>query len=192
MAATDHTRLRTSDTTVRNESTDKRRIAALGDGPAVGPTIGAYGFAPTSTAALRTSVTPGVAGRPTGTRRKTDEDRAVARAFGATLREARHARGMSQEELAAAAGVDRTYPSLLETGKRQPALSVVYRLCNALRCAPAELHARTLARLRPLFQVEEWILSLPELTLTPPAATSPPPNGLMPRAYKGRRLLPAR
>jgi transcriptional regulator with XRE-family HTH domain len=70
-------------------------------------------------------------------------DRAVARAFGAVLREVRSARGLTQEDLAAEAEVDRTYPSLLERGHRLPTLGVYFRLCRALRCAPAELMAAT-------------------------------------------------
>ena len=71
----------------------------------------------------------------------------VAKAFGAVLREARRARGMSQEALAGDAEVDRTYPSLLERGHRVPTLCVFLRLARALHLAPAELVNATLARL---------------------------------------------
>ena len=70
-------------------------------------------------------------------------DRQVARAFGAVLREVRSARGLTQEDLAAEAEVDRTYPSLLERGHRLPTLGVYFRLCRALRCAPADLMEAT-------------------------------------------------
>src|SRR4051794_31326305 len=129
MAVTDHTRLRTAGSTARNESTDKCRIVAVGHGTA-GLSTGRSGPAAVPNTVARISEAPRVSGRLFGSPRKTDEDRTVARAFGATLREARRARGMTQEELAAAAGMDRTYPSLLENGKREPALSVFYRLCK--------------------------------------------------------------
>jgi transcriptional regulator with XRE-family HTH domain len=70
-------------------------------------------------------------------------DRQVARAFGTVLREARSARKLTQEDLAAEADVDRTYPSLLERGHRLPTLGVYFRLCRALRCSPAELMVAT-------------------------------------------------
>lgn len=80
-------------------------------------------------------------------------DEAVARAFGAVLREARKIRGLSQEALAEGAEVDRTYPSLLENGHRQPSLAVFLRLCDALRRTPADLINATLTKIerrRPL------------------------------------------
>lgn len=39
---------------------------------------------------------------------------------------------MSQESLAEAAGIDRTYVSLVERGLRKPTLDVAERLSNAL------------------------------------------------------------
>jgi transcriptional regulator with XRE-family HTH domain len=81
------------------------------------------------------------------------KEKHVARAFGRVLREARLARGMSQEDLAGEADVDRTYPSLLERGCREPTLSVFFRLSRAVRQPPAELLNATLtqlARARPL------------------------------------------
>jgi len=72
---------------------------------------------------------------------------AVARAFGIALRELRTARGLSQEALAAAAGIDRTYPSLLERGVRAPTLVVVDRLARALGISPSHLLERFQAAL---------------------------------------------
>ena len=46
--------------------------------------------------------------------------RQVARAFGQVLVMSRHVAKISQEELAQRAGMDRTYPSLMERGLRQP------------------------------------------------------------------------
>jgi hypothetical protein len=53
----------------------------------------------------------------------------VARAFGAILRAARVATGISQEVLAERADCDRTYPSLLERGMRRHSGSSPHNLC---------------------------------------------------------------
>ena len=50
------------------------------------------------------------------------DHRLVARAFGVTLKVARMEAGVSQEVLAERADCDRTYPSLLERGLRQPTI----------------------------------------------------------------------
>jgi transcriptional regulator with XRE-family HTH domain len=68
----------------------------------------------------------------------------LARAFGAVLREARHARGLSQEQVAEFAEFDRTYPSLLERGLREPGLSAFVRLCVAVERSPHEILDLTL------------------------------------------------
>jgi transcriptional regulator with XRE-family HTH domain len=63
----------------------------------------------------------------------------VLHVFGARLREVRTARGMSQEELAFAAKLHRTYVGGIERGTRNPSLSNVVRLAKALRMTPSEL-----------------------------------------------------
>ena len=63
----------------------------------------------------------------------------LALAFGRVLRERRLAAGLSQEKLALEAGVDRAFVSLLERGGRQPTLSTLWRLAEALGVAPSEL-----------------------------------------------------
>jgi transcriptional regulator with XRE-family HTH domain len=73
--------------------------------------------------------------------------RRVAVAFGAILRDARDGSGLSQEELAAGAAVDRTYTSLLERGRRQPTLCVLLNLVAALEIEPGLLVTMTVARL---------------------------------------------
>ena len=75
---------------------------------------------------------------------------AVARAFGQVLRTLRKGAGLTQEQLAEAADLDRTYPSLLERGLREPGLSTVLRLGEALRMSPALLLQMTLTRLKRL------------------------------------------
>ena len=59
--------------------------------------------------------------------------------FGRRVRVLRVARGKSQEDLADAAGVHRTYVSSLERGLRNVGLDNVYRLADALGVEPSEL-----------------------------------------------------
>jgi len=72
----------------------------------------------------------------------------VARAFGLVLRAARTDAGITQEELAESAGIDRTYPSLLDRGLRQPTIGRVIAVADALRIEPATLITLTVTRLR--------------------------------------------
>jgi transcriptional regulator with XRE-family HTH domain len=64
------------------------------------------------------------------------------------LKLARNGAGISQEELAEAADIDRTYPSLLERGLRQRTLAVLIAVGYALEIDPALLVTMTVARLR--------------------------------------------
>lgn len=61
-------------------------------------------------------------------RRDTD----IVDAFARVLQERRRAMGLSQEELAHRAGLSTSYVSLLESRKRQPTLTVMYRLAKEL------------------------------------------------------------
>jgi ribosome-binding protein aMBF1 (putative translation factor) len=79
-----------------------------------------------------------------------EQHRHVARVFGVVLRTVRHERGISQEALSDSAGLDRTYPSLLERGLRQPTLAMLLRIAEALGVEPAQLVNQTVARLRGL------------------------------------------
>lgn len=64
---------------------------------------------------------------------------ALRQIFADNLRRARVAAGLSQEELADAAGVDRTYVSALERSKFAASLDVMERLATALSVTPASL-----------------------------------------------------
>lgn len=77
-------------------------------------------------------------GRPPGA---TSFDPITALAFGQAVRELRLARGLAQEALALAAGVDRGFMGHLERGARQPSLSVVLKIAKALGCRPVTLIA---------------------------------------------------
>ena len=63
----------------------------------------------------------------------------ILSAFGATLRAYRQEAGLSQEKLAAKAGLDRTYVGGAERGERNVALINIVRLAEALGVAPADL-----------------------------------------------------
>ena len=59
--------------------------------------------------------------------------------FATNLRRLRHARKLSQDDLAYEAEVSRSYLSQLETGAFYASLKIVSRLANALAVEPAEL-----------------------------------------------------
>ncbi|MBM4182906.1 MAG: helix-turn-helix transcriptional regulator [Gemmatimonadetes bacterium] len=62
-------------------------------------------------------------------------------ALGTVIRTRRTERGLSQESLAAACGLDRTYVGGLERGERNPTLKVLWQLAEALGTAPSALLA---------------------------------------------------
>lgn len=61
----------------------------------------------------------------------------VEQAFGQVLRELREKAGLSQEQLALNCDLDRTFISMLERGVRQPSLTSIITLANALN-VPAD------------------------------------------------------
>jgi transcriptional regulator with XRE-family HTH domain len=65
----------------------------------------------------------------------------IRRVFAKNLRRARHAAGLSQEELADRAELDRTYISSLERELYSVTIDVVARIADALKVEPAELLA---------------------------------------------------
>ena len=60
-------------------------------------------------------------------------------AFGKVLRERRKQLGLTQEQLAHEANVQRNYVSLIERGINQPTITIIFKLATALKCSPAEL-----------------------------------------------------
>lgn len=54
--------------------------------------------------------------------------------------------GLSQEDLAGRMEIDRPYISLIEVGRKQPTLSVLYRLAAGLDLSLSELMARVESR----------------------------------------------
>jgi transcriptional regulator with XRE-family HTH domain len=69
-------------------------------------------------------------------------DASMQQKFGEIIREARESLAISQEALADTAGLHRTYISLLERGLRNPSLSVILCLADALNLQASELLAR--------------------------------------------------
>lgn len=63
-------------------------------------------------------------------------------AYGRALRELRAERGISQERLAHIADLDRTYVSGIERGERNPSLTNILRIAEALDVKVSELAAR--------------------------------------------------
>jgi transcriptional regulator with XRE-family HTH domain len=61
--------------------------------------------------------------------------------FGAALRAARQAAGMTQEQLGLEAGVQRNFISLIELGQNQPTIGTVAKLARALGMRASELVA---------------------------------------------------
>lgn len=61
--------------------------------------------------------------------------------FGRALRRRREAAGFSQESLADAAGLHRTYVGSVERGERNISLRNIVRLASALRCRASDLLA---------------------------------------------------
>jgi transcriptional regulator with XRE-family HTH domain len=59
--------------------------------------------------------------------------------FAANLRRLRHAKGLSQEDLAYEANVNRTYMSKIEKGGTWVGLEIIGKLARVLKVEPAEL-----------------------------------------------------
>lgn len=70
---------------------------------------------------------------------KKEQKTARALAFGELLRERRVRAGKSQDELAAAAEVERSTVSTIERGLRTPTLHTLYQLARALDTTPSAL-----------------------------------------------------
>jgi transcriptional regulator with XRE-family HTH domain len=64
-------------------------------------------------------------------------------AFGKVLRIVRRQAGLTQEQLAHAAGVDRTFVSMVERGINQTSIRVLFRLAAALGVSATELISLT-------------------------------------------------
>lgn len=59
--------------------------------------------------------------------------------FGARVRKLRERMGVSQEELAHRAGLDRSYLGQVERGERNVSLQNIYKISTGLACSPQDL-----------------------------------------------------
>ena len=57
--------------------------------------------------------------------------------LGKILQEERKAKKISQEKLAKLTGLDRTFISLIENGKRNPTFTTILKICSALGLEPS-------------------------------------------------------
>ncbi|MBG6288497.1 helix-turn-helix transcriptional regulator [Pseudomonas nitroreducens] len=67
----------------------------------------------------------------------------VSEAFGKVLRKKRKELGLSQEQLAHEAEIQRNYVSLIERGINQPTITILFKLATALKCHPSTLISET-------------------------------------------------
>jgi len=66
-------------------------------------------------------------------------DLTIEETFGEVIRELRKAKQLSQEKLAEISNLDRSFISLLETGKKQPSLVTIFQLAKALNSSPSRI-----------------------------------------------------
>jgi transcriptional regulator with XRE-family HTH domain len=66
----------------------------------------------------------------------------LVQALGVVLKERRQELGMTQEDLAGEAELDRAFITMMEAGKKQPSVSVFWKLATGVRLSAAELATR--------------------------------------------------
>jgi transcriptional regulator with XRE-family HTH domain len=69
-------------------------------------------------------------------------------AFGAVIRELRKKSGRSQEDIAFDSALDRSFISLLETGRQQPSLITIFQLAKSLGVSPSQIISSVEDKLR--------------------------------------------
>lgn len=70
---------------------------------------------------------------------RSESEQRLLLAFGEKLKRVRLSRGFSQEELAAVAGVHRTYIGMIERGEKNATLITIVRFARALGVTVSEL-----------------------------------------------------
>lgn len=63
----------------------------------------------------------------------------IRKLFGQNLRTVRQSKGFSQEHLAYAAGIDRSYVGKMERGEVNLSIEKLYLLAKTLGCSPKDL-----------------------------------------------------
>lgn len=79
-----------------------------------------------------------------------NKETSPCKAFGIVLRELRKRAEFTQENLAFEAGIERNYVSLIELGRNQPTISVIFKLAKALDIEPSKLIKHVEAKLNNL------------------------------------------
>lgn len=74
-------------------------------------------------------------------------------ALGLVLKERRLELGLTQEDVAGEAEVDRPFVTLIEAARKQPTVSVFWKLAHALQLGPGELASRVDQRYSKLKRV---------------------------------------
>lgn len=77
---------------------------------------------------------------------RSNQDPALLQAFAAEIKARRSASGVSQEGLAFASGVNRTFIAKLELGQTSPSLTTIFRVAEGLEVQPDELIQSTMKR----------------------------------------------
>lgn len=63
----------------------------------------------------------------------------IAGSFGCVLRKLRKETGLTQEQLGLEAGLQRNFISTLELGEKEPSLTTVFKIAEALKIKPGKL-----------------------------------------------------
>lgn len=66
----------------------------------------------------------------------------LLQALGTALKERRNELGLTQEDVAGAAEIDRPFITMIESAKKQPTISVLWKLATALQLSPGEFADR--------------------------------------------------
>lgn len=66
----------------------------------------------------------------------------LLQALGASLKERRNELGLTQEDVAGAAEIDRPFITMIEAAKKQPSISVLWKLADALQLSPSDFVER--------------------------------------------------
>ena len=66
-------------------------------------------------------------------------DKQMLKKFGEAILKTRKKRNMTQEQLADAAGIERSYMGTIERGERNPTFLKVYKIAKALKVSAGEL-----------------------------------------------------
>jgi len=66
----------------------------------------------------------------------------LLQALGTALKERRNELGLTQEDVAGQAEIDRPFITMIESAKKQPTISVLWKLAAALQLSPGDFAER--------------------------------------------------